>query len=312
MATRGQEFGHVEGTKWEFDMTMSEADKRRIGSVLARRHNAGRTGFGTLRQLPSGRIQARYVGTDERRYTAPMTFDTVGDADAWLAGVRREIMLGTWLSPSQRAGEERAAAVAGTTLNDLFASYMDEGDLKPRTRDLYTYQWARLMEPTIGTYEAAKITPTDVAEWRSALPPAPRQREQASDMVRAVLNLAVERRLITHNPAASSRRKTRDKRVRRRSPDLTFRLTREQVNALADAMPPERRFAVLLAAGTGLRFGEMAALRRGDLTLSGVTMTGGSPGLGFESNGRCREPRMTMAFDAHSRANPSRPPPCER
>lgn len=106
-----------------------------------------------------------------------------------------------------------------------------------------------------------------MTEWRAGLPPAPRQREQANDLLRAVLNLAIEQGRIVVNPAATSRRKTRDKRTRRRDPSKTFRLTREQVQVLADAMPPKFRFAVLFAAGTGLRFGEMAALRRTDFTI---------------------------------------------
>ena len=36
--------------------------------------------FGSLRTLPSGRIQARYTGPDGLTHKAPITFDTKGDA----------------------------------------------------------------------------------------------------------------------------------------------------------------------------------------------------------------------------------------
>jgi len=239
----------------------------RARTALARRPTSA---FGSLRVLPSGRIQARYIGTDERRYTAPLTFDTLADADEWLAIARGQIALGTWISPgAQTANVSRARL----TLDQIFKAYMDEGDLKPRTRDIYTYQWERLIradEPGVidlGNRDAASLTASDVAVWRASLPPAARQRQQAADLLRAVLNLAIERTELESNPAATSRRKTQGKVTRRRDPKRTFRLTREQIETLADAMPPKYRFAVLLSAGTGVRFGELAALRRSDLTI---------------------------------------------
>ena len=41
--------------------------------------------FGYIRKLPSRRYQASYTGPDGERHNAPTTFDTKGDADAWLA-----------------------------------------------------------------------------------------------------------------------------------------------------------------------------------------------------------------------------------
>ncbi len=45
----------------------------------------GRRGFGMVRRLPSKRYQASYAGPDLGRHTAPNTFTTKGDAEAWLA-----------------------------------------------------------------------------------------------------------------------------------------------------------------------------------------------------------------------------------
>lgn len=241
------------------------ADRAR--TTLARRPTSA---FGSLRVLPSGRIQARYIGSDERRYTAPLTFDTLADADEWLAIVRGQIALGTWISPDAQAASEPGARM---TLDQVFAAYMEEGDLKPRTRDIYTYQWERLIradEPGVidlGKRDVATLTASDVAAWRATLPAAARQRQQAADLLRAVLNLAIERTELESNPAATSRRKTQGKVTRRRDPKRTFRLTREQVEALAEAMPPQHRFAVILSAGVGCRAGELFALRRSDLTI---------------------------------------------
>lgn len=219
--------------------------------------------FGTIEQLPSGRLRARYA-VDAGRFSAPTTYDNLTDARAWLEEQRKAVLGGYWVDPRRVESDARHAS---TSLNELFAMYMAEGDLKPRTRDLYTSQWRRLIEPTVGAKSVVALTPLEVVEWRNSLPPAPRQREQANDLLRAVLNLAIEHGRITTNPAVTTRRKTAARRTRRRDPERTFRLTRQQVAALADAMQPKYRFAVLFSAGTGVRIGELGALRRSDLTI---------------------------------------------
>src|SRR5674476_973679 len=84
-----------------------EQRTRRFQKLQAALKRRNPSSFGSLRVLPSGVVQARYVGPDEQRYTAPRTFDSLTDADAWLAGVRREITLETWISPQQREAEAR-------------------------------------------------------------------------------------------------------------------------------------------------------------------------------------------------------------
>jgi hypothetical protein len=39
-----------------------------------------KSSFGSVRTLPSGRIQARYTGPDGLMHRAPITFTTKGDA----------------------------------------------------------------------------------------------------------------------------------------------------------------------------------------------------------------------------------------
>lgn len=55
--------------------------------------------FGSIRRLPSGRYQARYVGPDLARHTAPTTFALKRDAEAWLGAEDRLIASGAWTSP---------------------------------------------------------------------------------------------------------------------------------------------------------------------------------------------------------------------
>jgi hypothetical protein len=46
---------------------------------------SGRRRFGRVRQLPSGRWQARYPGPDGQLRNAPETFAQKGDAERWLS-----------------------------------------------------------------------------------------------------------------------------------------------------------------------------------------------------------------------------------
>ncbi|HZK36614.1 MAG TPA: hypothetical protein VFC57_06660, partial [Aeromicrobium sp.] len=244
---------------------MGESRKRDLSVALELWVRERGSSFGTIEQLPSGRLRARYA-VEVGRFSAPGTYDNLTDARAWLEKQHKAVLGGYWVDPRKLDVEARRAS---TTLNELFEVYMKEGDLKPRTRDLYTSQWRRLIEPTIGAKSVVAVAPMDVVEWRDELPPAPRQRQQVSDLLRAVLNLAIEQGRIMTNPAVTSRRKTRGRQTQWRDPERTFRLTRNQVEALADAMQPKYRFAILFSAGTGVRIGEMAALRRSDLTIIG-------------------------------------------
>jgi hypothetical protein len=48
--------------------------------------------FGEVAKLPSGMYRARYTGPDGARHAAPHTFETKGDADAWLSLRQAEII----------------------------------------------------------------------------------------------------------------------------------------------------------------------------------------------------------------------------
>ena len=247
-------------------MARTATETKTLVKAIEKRRKAGRANFGTVDLLPSGRLRARYVGPDDHRYSAPRTFDALVDADAYLVTVRQEILQGTWLSPADKKRAAKTSTTGAITVNDLFAGYLDEGDLRRGTVDLYTYQWDRFIRQSIGPEPVAELTATDVATWRTTLPAGARQREQSEDLIRAVLGLGVERRLITFNPAARSRRKTKGRGTRAKARD-TILLTATEVALLAKAMPPQRSFAVLISAWCGLRQGELFALRRSDITI---------------------------------------------
>lgn len=81
---------------------------------------------------------------------------------------------------------------------------------------------------------------------------------KAYQILRAILNTAVDDELIRRNPC---RIKGADRYDVPERPVLTV----AEVYAVADAISPCYRLLVLLAAFTGLRFGELASLRRRDI-----------------------------------------------
>src|SRR5262245_39631907 len=98
----------------------------------------GKRGFGSVRRLPSGRWQARYSAPDGQRYEArtvrggPLTFDTKGDGDAWLALRHSEILRGAWRP-------QTAAPAVPVTFGEYAAAWLAGRDLAGRTREHYRH-----------------------------------------------------------------------------------------------------------------------------------------------------------------------------
>lgn len=67
--------------------------------------SGNRRRFGRVRQLPSGRFQARYLTGDGRLHRAPSTFATASEAEQFLATVEAALRRGTWFDTT--AGDIR-------------------------------------------------------------------------------------------------------------------------------------------------------------------------------------------------------------
>ena len=226
-----------------------------------------RESWGQVDKLPSGRIRARYTGPDGNRYSAPMTFDGKTDAQAWLAQRRAEIVSDTW-SPDVA----RSTATAKASRTDTFAIYAEQwvttrtnrhGDhLKPRT----TAEYRRLIAGPLATFHDARlsgITTSGVRGWYSDLVASgtKTQAARAYELLKSILATAVQDGRIKMNPcqirgAAST---STGKKV---TPP-----TAAELQAIVDAITPRYKAAVILAAWTGVRYGELTELRRKDLEL---------------------------------------------
>lgn len=133
--------------------------------------------------------------------------------------------------------------------------------LKERTaagyRDIRTRYLARFLDTPV-----TAITRADVAAWYHDLDPTKvTARSHAYSLFRSIMASAVDDGLQAANPVH-----IRGAGGKTHKPDVEL-FTAKEVQQLADLMPARHRLAVLLAAWCGLRFGEIAALRRSDLTL---------------------------------------------
>lgn len=101
-------------------------------------NRGGRRAFGSIRKRPSGRYQVRYV-VDGATYSAPMTYATKADAQAFLATVQTDLIRETWQAP--RLVTEPVAEYVGRWIDE-------HPGLKETTRELYR---SKLRNNLVGT-----------------------------------------------------------------------------------------------------------------------------------------------------------------
>jgi integrase len=221
-----------------------------------------RRGFGKCRKLPSGRWQASYVGPDGRRRTAPSTFGAKIDAAAWLAAQQTDIARGTWGEPAPVRRELPAFAAYA-------ARWMRERELRGRSRREYRSILGGHLLPPFGELRLDQITPALVREWHASYGTrTPSARSKAYRLMHAIMQTAfVDDELVAFNPC----------RIRKGGSDPRQRTinvaTEVEVDLIADAIRPEWRLLVLLAAYTALRFGELTELRQRDIDLQAQTIS---------------------------------------
>lgn len=217
----------------------------------------GKRSFGSIRKLPSGRLQARYTAPDGRTHTAPTTFDTKQDAEAWLAIRRSEVVRGVWLPPVVQTAEPVPFA-------DYADAWLAGRELKPRTRAHYRALLAGHIMPTFATTACTAIAPGTVRAWYAALDPnTPTVRAHAYALLRTILGTAVTDDLLPANPCRIRGAGNAKRVVRIRPASLP------ELEDIAAAMPERYRLMVLLASWCALRFGELTELRRSDVDTRG-------------------------------------------
>lgn len=221
-----------------------------------------RRGWGTIKRMRSGKLQASYIGPDHHRHYGAWTFSDRDAASLWLRAERAAIEDGSWTPPKLRAT---------FTTGELFDAYArtwvatrrtKKGPIKPRTRAEYL-RLLDLLEPAFGQTPVRYISPEMVDAWWAKLPKAnATQNARAYSLLRSVLNTAVERRVIDRNPCQI---RGAGNVVRKRHIEPA---TLTELDVMVATVPARYKAMLLLAAWCALRFGELTELRRSDLDLT--------------------------------------------
>jgi len=251
-----------------------------------------RRAFGAVRQLPSGRWQVRYRDPETGQMRpAEKTYATKSDAQVALTHIEADITRGQWSDPD-------AGAV---NFADYATAWLRDRKLADRTRERSESVMRLHILPTFGAGTIADVSTARVRGWRGKLLAADVGEPtviKAYQMLRALMNTAVDDELIRRNPC---RIKGADRYDVPERPVLTV----AEVFAVADSIAPRYRLIVLLAAFTTLRFGELAALRRRDVDLEGMTVSVRRSQAECRTVGSSTKPRNPpLAFEL-SRSPPS-------
>lgn len=206
--------------------------------------------FGTIRKLPSGRFQARYSHLG-KQVGAADTFATKTDARRWLSSIETDLARGDHFDMS-----------AGSVKFGVYAlRWLDERPLRPRTREMYDSQLRKWILPRFESVALNDITTPDVRSWRAGLLETNLAENTVAKMYRlfrTVMETAVEDGLLRANPV---KLKGAAKEKVHRRPEVTFK----DVVRLAEMIEPPFSALVWTAATSGLRYGELTALRRRDV-----------------------------------------------
>ncbi len=190
-----------------------------------------------------------------QRSTDKSGFRTKTDAIAWWAEQGRKISAGA--APAVRAGKVKMGV--------LIEDYLERTvDLSPSTIAQRRSHAANWVMPYWAGWPAADITRADVEKWVAWMTEEGAKAptvNKAHQMLSQILNRAVDDGVVVANVA---QRVKLPAEVVRQHPYLTF----DEIDELIAAFDPRFRSLVAFLTFTGLRFGEAAALRVGDVDFS--------------------------------------------
>jgi integrase len=202
-------------------------------------------GSPTARAGKGRRWLGRYVDDQGRENTR--SFERKIDAQAWLNEITATQTTGTYVAP--KAGR--------ITVGELHAKWLGtQGHLKETTVATRAFAWSGYVEIRWSSVSVADVQSSDIKGWVQELAVGgakPATVENALSVLRQILGMAVDDRRIPRNPCSGVKAPRRQHRSR-------GYLTHEQVELLAGEVG-DYATVIRFLAYTGLRWGEMAALR---------------------------------------------------
>jgi integrase len=212
----------------------------------------------SIEKTPAKTYKVRYRKPDGRH--GAKTFKKRSDADKWLHTMEASKLKGEWIDP----------ALGRTTIATWIDQWMaTRRGLRPSSRQRDEGIVRNHILPRFATRRLHTITRADIEAWVTELHEgkglAPSTVHRCTVIFAAALDAAVQHNMIARNVARGIEMPRRQRREMRY-------LDKDQIMALADVVPPRYRALILTAGFTGLRAGELAALRVDDLDLSDGTL----------------------------------------
>ena len=246
------------------------------------------------RQLPPGvrcrewaggavTFEANWRDASGKRHTA--NFDSASEADIY-----RQERLG-----ERRRGGTGDPTGGKLTLAEWWERWSATRQVSSSTRAREQSIWTCQIEPRFGAVRLADLRRSDVAAWTATLSGelAPATVTRCLVTLKKVLTDAVTEGLIATSPAATVK-PPRQVRVERRF------LTVAELTRLEQALAPRWAFVVPFASVTGLRIGELSALKVSDLNVAAgevtVRSTAVSVPLGVSGGETRRQIHPTKTF----------------
>lgn len=206
----------------------------------------------TPERTPYGTWRARWRENGKQR---TKTFKRKVDAERFLIDKLADLQRGIYTTPV-----DKSLTVAGWSAEWLAGAHQ----LRPGGRKAYRKDLDSYILPALGEFALHRLTSKQIDDWIGDLAArvAPGTVAHAYRTLRAMLNVAVRRHKLAVSPLV-------DVQAPRVPPKEMRFLTATQLDALADAIDPRYRAWVLIAGYGGLRWGELAGLRRPAVDVDG-------------------------------------------
>lgn len=210
------------------------------------------------------RYDVRLRGLDGREQSK--TFRTRKEAERYERSQQTAMEQGLWVDP--RGGKVTLAAWATEWQRTVV-------HLRPSTQRIYEANLRIHIVPSLGHIELGRLTPSMLRAWLSDLATKPSRRggvlaagsvAQAYRTLNRVLVAAVDDELLGRNPL-------RGVKPPRADAEMMRFLSHDEVATLTDTMDARYEALVLVGSYTGLRAGELTALRRNNVDTLHRTIT---------------------------------------
>ncbi|HEX5566677.1 MAG TPA: site-specific integrase [Streptomyces sp.] len=205
-----------------------------------------------------GTWQARYRDAGGKQRAK--NFTRKRDAEAFLDDARSKVRTGTYIDPARQK----------VTVREWYEKWEEAQGGAPSTVARRKWAWTTHVEPKWGDWSLGDIGYLDVETWVKEMGRRVGHASQKKnlELLRRMLDAAMKDRRIPFNPASGVKLPPPPPR----HPDDLEPPTPEQCETIRQLLPEHYQGMVIFLQKTGLRWGEMAGLRRCHVDLDGAVV----------------------------------------